>query len=308
MIGSRMVKILTDRGESVVIYDLKIDHEVLDYLLTSEVKEKLVLVEGDIRDYNHLLDVCKENNVEKIIHTASMMGNAQQPMLATNVNTGGMIAVLEVARVMNLKKLVYTSSNSVFSYDNEGLIKDDSKYCPDNNYGCTKAFNELSAEMYHKMYSLDITGIRIGSWIFGEFQRRGMTASVAVEAVYNPVKGIPGHVPYCDDNLAWLYCEDAALAHTMALDVKREEGMAGVYNVRGATCGIRELVDFVKKLVPDAQIDVAEEKTGQKYWNLDTSNIEKEVGFKCQWNIWDAWKKIIRQIREKEGLSVEFND
>lgn len=304
MIGSRMVRTLVREGETVVVYDLTIDEEVLNYVLTPEELKSVILVQGDILDYDHLLKTCQDNGVDRMIHTASMMGNADKPLLATHVNTGGMMSVLEVARVMNLKKLVYTSTNSVFAYDDVSLIPIDGKMHPDSNYGCTKVFNEMSAEMYHRKYGLDITGLRIGAQIFGEYQRRGMTASIASEAVYKPASGQPGHVPY-NESAGWIYCEDAAKVHTMALKVARTPEMPGIYNVGGQILSMEEIVAFVKKLIPDADITVENAATGMKFWNMDMKELVRDIGYTADWDVWDAWKHVIMEYRRQAGLSVE---
>ena len=306
MVGSRIVRKLIEKGEDVVVYDLKIDEEVLDFVLTDEQRNHVSAVEGNILDYEHLTEVCGTYQVDKMIHTASMMGNSTQPMLATNVNSVGMMSVLETVKNLSLK-LVYTSTNSVFSYNDKDLIPWDRKYSPDSNYGCTKVFNELSAEMYHRTYGLDIIGVRVGAMIFGEYQRRGLTASIADEAVYKPATGIPGNVQYNDEALGWIYVEDAAEAHVKAWEKKRTENMAGIYNVAGTIFSMKDLTDFVKKLVPEAQITLGDRKTGQHFWRLDTSLTEKELGYKNEWDVWEAWKKVIIEIRKHNGLPVKMD-
>lgn len=305
LIGARMTRDLAKEGEKVVVYDLKIDNEVLGYLMTEEELNNVVCVEGDILDYDKLVKVCRDNGVTKLIHTASMMGNAGTPLVATHVNTGGMMAVLEAARELNMEKVVYTSTNSVFAYDADYLIKEDQPYHPDSNYGCTKVYNELSAEMYHRLYGLDVTGIRVGAQIFGEYQKRGMTASIAAQAVYNPAAGLPGHVPFNDKQVGWIYCDDVADCHVKALKVKREEGMPGVYNISGPLLDMDEIVAFVKELIPDAQIEVDNVQNGMKFWRLDTTATERDLGYKNTWDVWEAWKKVIKVTRESAGLPVD---
>lgn len=303
MIGSRMVRSLVREGETVVVYDLTIDEEVLNYVLTPEEMKNVILVQGDILDFDHLLETCQVNGVDRMIHTASMMGNADKPILATHVNMGGMMSVLEVTRILRLKKLVYTSTNSVFGYDDVSLIPIDGKLHPDSNYGCTKVFNEMSAEMYHRKYDLDITGLRIGAQIFGEYQRRGMTASIASEAVYKPASGQPGHVPY-NETAGWIYCDDVAKVHVMALKVARTADMPGIYNVGGQILSMDEIVAFVKKLIPDAEIKVENAATGMKFWNMDMTELVRDIGYKADWDVWDAWKHVIAEYRRQAGLPL----
>lgn len=303
LIGSRIVRNLVREGEIAVIYDLTIDNEVLEYVMTEEERKNVIIEQGDILDYDNLVEICKKYNVDKIIHTASMMGNATQPLLATHVNTGGMIRVLELARTLNLKKVVYTSTNSVFPIAETGIVYNNARLAPDGLYGCTKAFNELTAEMYYRNYGIDIIGVRVGTMVFGELQRRGVSGSTAVEAMYKPAVGEPGHVMY-DEKWAWIYVEEVARAHMLALHKPRTPDMAGIYNLRGTVVDLKDLIAFTKSLVPDAEIVQENGKLGQTYWNMEMEVTERELGYKPEWDVWDAFKKVILETRKQAGLPV----
>jgi nucleoside-diphosphate-sugar epimerase len=301
LIGSRIVRDLVRQGEQVVAHDLDTDHELMEYVLTPEELKNVKIVQGNILDFDNLLALCKENNVDRIVHTASMMGNADKPILAVHVNTGGMIRILEIARMLNVKKVVYTATNSVFPIDKTDLIMNDDRFRPDGMYGATKAFNEYAAEIYHKDFGLDITGIRVSSMVFGAFQKRGVSASMAIEAIYKPAAGEPGHVLY-DDEWAWVYVEDVARAHMLGCKLKRQPGMAGAYNIKGTVIDFPTLIAFVKKLIPDADIKMDHGSLGLKNWDMDMSVTERELGYKPKWDVWDAFKETINETRRRTGL------
>lgn len=302
MIASRIVRDLAREGKKVVVNDLQMDEAVLGYVLTEEDRKNIVFVQGNILDYEDLLKTCQDNNVDEIIHTASMMGNASQPRLATHVNTGGMINILEIARILNVKKVVYTSTNSVFPAAEKGTIKNDARFAPDTIYGCTKCFNEYAAEFYHKKFGLDITGIRVSALVFGPLQRRGVSGSITIETLQKPAIGQVGHCPYNDDCGTWAYADDVARAHVMALSVKRTEGMAGSYNLGGTAITFKEMAEYTKSLIPDAKVEFEDNQLAQYYWNVDTTLIEKEIGYKPKWNIYDAFKETINASRKEAGL------
>ena len=301
LIGARIVRDLVHEGAKVVAFDLNLDFELMDHVLTKEEQGNVVYVSGNILDYDLLVAACKENNVDTIVHTASMLGNADKPFMAVEVNTGGMMRVLEAARTLGIKKVVYSSTNSVFPISESGLIANNARLEPDGLYGCTKAFNELVAEMYYRNYGLDITGIRISSMVFGAFQKRGVSGSMAAEAIYKPAEGLPGHVLH-NDAVAWVHVDDVSRAHLLACKLKREPGMAGVYNLKGTVIDFPSLVAYVKKLIPDAQITMGNESSGLKNWNMDMSVTERELGYKPQWDVWDSIRYTINEIREQANL------
>lgn len=302
LIGSRIVRDLVREGEFVIAHDLKIDKELMEYLLTEEELKNVKFAEGDILDFDTLLALCKDNGVDRIVHTASMMGNADKPLLAVQTNTGGMIRILEIARILNVKKVVYTSTNSIFPIDETGLIANDACFKPDGLYGATKACNEYMAEIYYKNFGLNITGIRVSTMVFGPFQRRGLSASMAIEAIYKPAEGLPGHVLF-DDSWAWIYVEDVVRAHMLGCKLKRQPGMAGSYNIKGTVVDFPSLIAFVKKLIPDADITMDHGSLGLKNWDVDMTVTERELGYKPEWDVWDAFQETINETRRRVGLS-----
>lgn len=303
LIGSRIVRDLCRKGEKVVLFDLKIDHEVLEYVLTADDKKKIVMVEGNILDYDGLLELCIKNNVDRIVHTASMMGNATDAIQATHVNTGGMIRILELSVELGIKKVVYTSTNSIYDTQNPAFLPNDAPFAPDTLYGCTKAFNEYAANLYYRKYGLDITGIRVSALVFGPLQKRGLSGSVAEEIMYKPASGEPGHCPYNDFG-SWIFVDDVARAHVMALSLKRRPYMAGSYNLRGTVADFEDMGNFVKELIPEADITFGNEKFGLVFVNCDQSVTEAELGYKPEWDVWDAFKFTINETRKHAGLEI----
>ena len=74
------------------------------------------IVQGDVTDAPSLFRTIRENNVEKIIHTASLLGTESNtnPLMALKVNCEGTICVFEAARVLGLEKVVWSSSHAAF--------------------------------------------------------------------------------------------------------------------------------------------------------------------------------------------------
>ena len=301
LIGSRIVRDLAREGGQVVIYDLRMDEEVLDYVLTEEDRKNVKCVCGNILDYENLVKVCEEEKVDRIVHTASMMGNVKDVLLATHVNTGGMMAILEASRELNIKKVVFSSTNSVYNTKNTNWLENDAPFDPDTHYGCTKAFNEYVANLYYNKYGLDITGIRISAQIFGPLQRRGLSYELVNESMLKPAKGEPGRCPYNDFG-CWMYVDDVARAHVMALKLKREVYMPNCFNIVGTVVRFEDMGEYVKKFVPDADVTFGTEKVGLNYVNADTSVTERILGFKPQWNVWDAFKHTINETLKLSGF------
>ena len=307
LIGSRIVRDLVREGEQVVAYDWLPARRSLERLMTEEEIGSMVkIVQGEITDSPHLFRTIKENNVEKIIHTASLLtleSNAN-PLLAVKVNCEGTICVFEAARILGLNKVVWSSSNSAFGPPEkypEEYIPNDAPHYPQNVYGATKSFNEVVAAYYFDQYGVDITGIRY-MHVYGVGQRRGVFATIVQELVLNPALGKPGRVTHGDAVIGWSYVDDPARATVMASKVPRTKTRS--FSIMGYVHSVREVADYVKKILPGADITVLPGTFTGDPIKFDTRLIEEEIGYRPQWSMERGIKETINMVRREHGLPL----
>jgi nucleoside-diphosphate-sugar epimerase len=309
-IGSRVTRDLVREGESVVAYDWAPESIMLERLLTKEeIENKVKIIRGDVTDFAHLVSTLKQNNVEKIVHLAALMlydVNAN-PLLGLKINCEGTVGIFEAARLIGLKKVVWTSSGSVFGppedYSQE-YIPDDAPHYPQNLYGSTKSLDEQFAIYYSDKYGLDIEAIRL-VLVYGAWQSRGRTAAIIREMVANPALGRPGKVPAARENiLGWTYVDDAARAIVLACKANKTKTRS--FSVRGMIHSIGEIIDYVMELIPDANISVLSLEKSKSHLIMtckyDMTNIEKELGFHLQWTMKQGIKETINMIRTDKGI------
>lgn len=311
-IGSRIVRNLVREGEQVVVYDWNPERLALNRLLRADdINNNVKIVQGDVTDYAHLTGIIKQYNCEKVVHLAALLlhdVNAN-PAMALKVNCEGTVNVFEAAKLMGLKKVVWISSGSIFgppeAYKEE-YIPNDAPHYPQNLYGMTKSLDEHFANYYSDKYNLDITAIRL-VLVYGAWQSRGRTAAIIREMVTNPASGIPGKVPAARDNiLGWTYIEDAAQAIMLAC--KSNKTKTRSFSVRGAIHSVGEIADYVKELVPEAEINFLSLERSQSHLIMackyDMSRIEEELGFRTQWTMKQGVKETINLVRQEKGLKA----
>ena len=107
------------------------------------------------------------------------------------------------------------------------------------------------ARHVHESWGLDTIGLRY-SFVYGKGQTRGFTGALTQELFENPVLGKPGKLPYTEENVSWMYVEDAARATFLASQVAKTKAKA--FSVDGYLCSIREVIAIVQKLIPGADI------------------------------------------------------
>jgi UDP-glucose 4-epimerase len=310
-IGSRIVRNLVREGEQVIVYDWLPVQGNLERMLKAEEIQSLKIVQGDVTDYSMLLRAIKDNNVDRIIHMAGMLihdVNAN-PVLGVKVNIEGTLNVFEAARFLGLKKVVWASSGSVFGpaemYTQE-YIPADAPHFPQNIYGATKSMDELVMNYYYKTYKAGITAVRY-VMVYGVGQTRGRTAGIMQQLVYNPAIGKPGKVPAAGWNiLGWTYVEDAAKATVMA--VKAPATKTRAYSIMGAIHSVQEIADYVKKLIPEADITLLPLERSASHTGVtckyDTRLTEDELGFRSEWDMRRGIKDTINIIRRENGIPL----
>ena len=305
LIGSRIVRDLVREGEQVVVYDWLPDRSSLERLMSEEEIGSMVkIVQGDITDSPHLFRTIKENNVEKIIHLASLLvleSNAN-PLRAVKVNCEGTICVFEATRTLGLKKVVWASSNACFGppekYPQE-YIPNDAPHYPQNVYAATKSFNEVVAAYYFDQYGVDITGIRY-MHVYGGGVRQGFFATILQELILNPAVGKPGRVPHGDAIIGWSYVDDPARATVMVSKVLKTKTKS--YSIMGDVHSVKEAADYVRTLLPGADITVLPGTFTGDPVKFDTRLIEEEIGYRPQWSMEQGIKETINATRREYGL------
>ena len=72
---------------------------------------------GQINDIARLFAVCRAEKIEAIIHSAGMVGlepSLEQPIATYQTNVMGLINVCEVARQLEMRRVVFVSSNAAY--------------------------------------------------------------------------------------------------------------------------------------------------------------------------------------------------
>lgn len=304
LVGSRVVRDIVREGARVVAYDARPNVDMLRELLSEdEIVGNVVTVQGDVTDVPSLFRAIKSNNVETIIHIASLLvldSNAN-PLMGLKVNCEGMLCVLEAARILELRKVVWASSNSVFGPPHmyaEKFIPNDAPHYPQNIYAATKCFNEAAAEYYFREFGVDVTGIRY-MHVYGGGQRRGFFGSIVQELVLNPALGKPGRVPHSDAVLGWSYVDDPARATVMV--AKTPKTRTRCYSIRGDVRPVTDVAGYVRTLLPSAEITMLPGSFTGDSVMLDTSLIEAEIGFFPSWSMERGIRETINATRRAHG-------
>jgi len=122
-IGHNVVRILESQGHECFVIDTCTDYgfipeEELNYLITKRINRITAKVRQiDIREGQFVDTIFKTYKPDVIIHMASFPRQKvveQNPLLASEVMSTGLINLLEKSKQYNVKKFVYISSSMVY--------------------------------------------------------------------------------------------------------------------------------------------------------------------------------------------------
>jgi len=303
-IGSYVVRGLLKKEENVVVYDLTPEENSIQQILTKQELNQIVMIKGDVVDIIQLMNIIKEYEVKKIIHLAYLLipDSNRNPSLAVKVNCQGFNNVLEAARVLELKKVVWASSAAVFGppeYYTDEYLADDAPHHPVSVYGACKSLNEYMASYYFDKFKVDNVGLRFTA-VYGLGRIRGASA-FATELIEKPALGKPAKVPCGDDTIDWQYVEDASKAILLAIKSKKTK--TRIFNTRGDLRSIKEAAKYIQRLIPGADVTLKPGKFGI-IWKYKTRRIEQELGFKPEYSMEKGIKKTVNILRQKADLPL----
>ena len=278
LIGSRIIRKLLERGESVASFDLAPPRPQLP--LHRHLAE-VPFYRGDITQLPHLLEACDRHQVRSIIHMAALLppDTEERPHFGMQVNIQGTNNVFEAARWAGIARVVYASSIAVYGMQEtfgERPLTEDDLTAPINVYGFTKAANDFAAGKYRERYGLDLRGIRIGT-VFGHGRATGMTGMIGGLLISLPAIGQPVNMPFRPEEASpMIHAEDAAELFVQA--ALSESLRHNIYLTGGHLATIGDLADLVRRFIPAAQITTGDQAVPHVY-RVDNSRMLADFGY-----------------------------
>jgi UDP-glucose 4-epimerase len=322
-IGSRVIRDLVDAGHETVVFDMGRPSPACAELLGPDRLATIRWHQGDVSDSHRLTAVVGAERPEAIVHTAFAMGlsdyrasgagnsglmpgHAGRDMvgevnlaLALRVNSGGMLNVLEAARLFDVKRVVYTSAFASLGRDIMNFyhepIGDRALFMPDTMYGATKILNEVMAKIYFDKHGVDSIGFRIAR-TYGTSHPAPLTDLLRRVAIGEQVD-----LPDPDYINSYIYVEDCAAAHVHACFAPRTE--TRVFNLREGEYSNRELLAAIQRVFPGAQVVLTDGPgDGIPTPRIDASGVARELGWRAPHSLDDGLRAVFGHWRTQSDL------
>ncbi len=164
-IGSHTCVELLEAGVEIVVYDNLSNASKESLRRVEELTgKKFPFVEGDIRDKSKLDEVFASYDIDSVIHFAGLKAvgeSVEKPLEYYDNNICGTLRLLEAMRDAGCKKIVFSSSATVYGDPATTPIKENFPTSATNPYGRTKLFiEEILQDLYVSDHSFKIAILR----------------------------------------------------------------------------------------------------------------------------------------------------
>jgi nucleoside-diphosphate-sugar epimerase len=296
-IGHNVVRILEQQGHECIVIDTCTDYgfipkEELNYLVTkriNRIKAKVRLI--DIREGQFVDTIFKTYKPDMVIHMASFPRQKvveQNPLLASEIMSTGLINLLEKSKQYNIKKFVYISSSMVYG-DFEADINETAQCNPIGQYGIMKLMGEKLVEDYSRRGCFAHTIIR-PSAVYGEWDVEDRVVS---KFMTKAMRGETLKVNGADEVLDFTYVEDTAMGIVLA--ATKDEANGNIYNITRSEqrqWNLKDAAELAVSIAGQGSLEVADRDLSfPKRGRLNISRAVQDLGYAPKVNVEEGFRR-----------------
>lgn len=285
-VGSNVVLKLLDDGYRVVVLD---DFYTGDINNLPAESERLRVIRGSVTDFDLVREVTK--GADAVLHLAArnIIVSTKNPREDYEVNIGGTLNILLAAREFQTRRVVYSSSASVYGNPRYLPINEDDATNMLSPYAVSKFAGENYCKAFYESYNVSTAVVRYSN-VYGPLQRPdnpycGVIAKFFESAMSNDAPRIHGDG---DQTRDFTYIDDVVEATLLAAFSAKAEGQ--VYNIgTGRETTINQLARMIIEITGSRAEPVYVDRR-------DIDNIRRRVV-----NI----EKIRRELRWVPSVTIE---
>lgn len=305
-IGSHtIIELLKDKNNSIIVIDNLSNSRIeIKTLIEKLSNRKIRFYKKDLRNINDIENIFKSEKIDSVIHFAALKAvgeSVEKPLEYYNNNIIGTLNLLTIMKKYNVKKIIFSSSATVYGDSKIMPVNEDMPLLPSTNpYGRTKTITEdILRDIYKSDNSWDIVLLRY-------FNPVGAHKSGLLGELPN---GIPNNLmPYVSkvangeldyvrvfgndyDTIDgtgirdYIHVVDLAKGHVAAMKKLKEGSGLNIYNLgTGRGYSVLEMISaFSKASGREIPYKIVERREGDiATCYADTSKAYKELGWKTE--------------------------
>jgi UDP-glucose 4-epimerase len=245
-IGSNLVRALLERGDDV---------RVLDNFSTGYRSNldgmPVEIVEGELRSYERVHNAVR--GVDVVFHLGalgSVPRSVQDPLTSSAVNVEGTLNVLLAARDEGVRRVVYSSSSSVYGASGELPRTEAMPPDPISPYGVAKLAAERYCVSFSRVYESFETVVLRYFNVFGPRQSPHSQYAAVIPLFFEAIADGRPVTIFGDGNQSrdFTYVANVVDATVRAADVPEANGR--IFNVAaGSPASVNEVADAIGRIV-----------------------------------------------------------
>jgi len=307
-IGSHLVSVLLDRGDSVTIFDFA--KNARDTSIDFDRYPNFRFVQGDVTDLA-ALEKALTPDIDMVFHLAAIVGvrnYLDDPLRVLDVNVTGTRNVLELSH-RHGTHVIFASTSEVFGKNpNPPFAEDDDRVLGSTrtarwSYSTSKAMAEHLVFAMHTAHALPVTVVRYFN-VYGPRQSPIFVISQTIHRILN------GRQPLLydsgDQTRCFTYVDDAIAGTLLASDSSAAIGAA--FNIGSMTeTTVRDVVALAIKIANVGSVSGTEAidtaaRYGGRYEDIprripDSTKAQRELGWRLQVDVEEGIRRTIDWAR-----------
>ncbi|WP_129599124.1 L-threonine 3-dehydrogenase [Anaerophilus nitritogenes] len=262
----------------------------------------------DAMDGENMNRLVKKYNSDTIVHLAALLSATAEakPLFAWNLNMGGLVNALEIAREYGCQFFTPSSIGAFGPSTPKDNTPQDTIQRPTTMYGVNKVSGELLCDYYYYKFGVDTRGVRFPGLISYVAPPGGGTTDYAVDIYYEALKSgkytsYIGQGTYMD----MMYMPDAigAIINLMEADPSKLKHR-NAFNITAMSFTPEEIAQEIKKHIPSFEmnydVDPIRQEIADSWPNsLDCTAAKEEWGFKAEYDLSKMTKDMLEKLKEK---------
>ncbi|MBM7585169.1 nucleoside-diphosphate-sugar epimerase [Bacillus pakistanensis] len=260
----------------------------------------------DVTDAQKMHDLTKKHDADTIIHLAALLSATaeKKPLLAWNINMGGLVNALETARELGCQFFTPSSIGAFGPSTPKDATPQDTIQRPTTMYGVNKVSGELLSDYYYSRFGVDTRGLRFPGLISYVTQPGGGTTDYAVEIYYEAVKKA-AYTSYIGEGtyMDMMYMPDAlnAVIDLMEADPAKLKHRNS-FNVTAMSIAPETITEEIRKHIPEFElsydVDPVRQGIAESWPNaIDASAASEEWGFKAEYDLAKMTKDMLDKVK-----------
>ncbi|MDJ1091793.1 NAD-dependent epimerase/dehydratase family protein [Macrococcus caseolyticus] len=266
--------------------------------------------ELDVTDAERMDKLASAFNADTIMHMAALLSATAEkdPVFAWNLNMGGLLNALEVARKYNMQFFTPSSIGAFGPSTPADNTPQVTVQRPTTMYGVNKVSGELLCDYYFHRFGVDTRGVRFPGLISHVKEPGGGTTDYAVEIYFKAIRE-GKYTSYINSGtfMDMMFMDDAIDAIIKLMEAPSENLKdRNAFNVTAMSVDPEMIAASIRKLVPDFELDYDVDPVREgiaQSWpdSIDATEAKKQWGFDPKFDLDAMTKEMLNAIKLKEN-------